>query len=232
MKRLSLLLALAPLLALAAEPKREPIETIEQAREAAKSVFVGEAKVEIPNTDPGNTALARACWSIKRPPHSEVTATAWREKWDIFAKGLVQRAAEQHLDSAGLLRCLNALEQGSLIQTRPLRIKSPLTEEQFLSMSKPTAQEGVYSIEIGGYPPSHITSQPASVPIAAFLIPTSSGPCWVIYACWEYEEIDGAFPPPKEPTASQSSSGMPLTHLRFWVMNPTTCDILLYNSCD
>ncbi len=232
MKRLSLLLTLAPLLALAAEPKREPIETIEQAREAAKLVFVGEAKVEIPNPDPSNTALAQACWSIKRPPHNEVTATAWREKWDIFASGLVQRAEEQHLDSAGLMRCLEALKQGSLVRTSPTRIASPITEDQFNSMCKVTDQENVYTIEVGGYPPSHLTHLPTSVPTAAFLIQTPSGPCWVIFACWEYEEIDGAFPPPKEPAASQPRFGMPLTHLRFWVMNPTTCDILLYCSCD
>ncbi len=232
MKRLSLLLALAPLLVFAAEPKREPVETIEQAREAAKRVTAAEEKLDFSHLDQSDAALAKACWAIKLPERNEITATAWRDKWDIFAKGLVQRADEQHLDSVGLLRCLNALEQGSLIRTHPTRIRSPITEEQFVSLSKATNQDGVFTIEVGGYPPSHLTSLPTSVPIAAFLIQTPRSPCWVIFACWEYEEIDGAFPPPKEPAASQPRFGMSLTHLRFWVMDPTTCDILLYNSCD
>ncbi|MBK8478425.1 MAG: hypothetical protein IPL39_19700 [Opitutaceae bacterium] len=232
MKHLSLLLALAPLLALAADPVREPVETIEQAREAAKLVTVAEEKIEMPQLGSSNTALARACWDIERPSHNEITATDWRAKWDLFAKGLAQRADEQHLDSAGLVRCLEALKQGSLISTRPTRIESPITEEQFLSMSKSTDQEGVHTIEVGGYPPNHLTHLPTSVPTAAFLIQTSSGPCWVIFACWEYEEMDGSFSPPRKHSASQLAFGMSLTHDRFWVMDSATCDVMLYCSCE
>ncbi len=229
MKRLSLLLALASLLVFAAEPKREPVETVEQAREASKLVVVSEVTEAVPEPSTNRWDAIRAYWKIGPRAKIEVTTTAWREKWEIFAGQLVLHAEEKHLDSNSLKRCLDALKQGALIQTQPTRIESPLSAEQIRQMN---GKEGSYTIEISGYPGGHIDTLPASVPTSAFLVHSSDKSFWVIFAPWEYEEIEDGFQPADEKPQPELPMGRSLTHIRFWVMDPTTCDILLYCSCD
>jgi hypothetical protein len=232
MKRLSLLLALAPLLVFAAEPKREPAETVEQAREAAKLVVVSEWTDPIPDPKTNKWDAIKACWKIEPRARIEVTTTAWHEKWDIFADRLVLLAEEKRLDGNSLKRCLIALKRGALIQTQPQRIESPLSVEQMRQMSSKEGEDGSFTIEISGYPGGHIDTLPASVPTSAFLVHSSDKSFWVIFAPWEYEEIGEAFQPADEQPQAKSLIGMNLTHIRFWVMDTATCDILIYSSCD
>jgi hypothetical protein len=224
------LLLLASLLSIATRPA--PVETVEQAREAAKLVVVEKIEKTLPNPDTEQAAFIKQCWDTGKGPDIPLTTTDWRAKWDLFAERLTAKAKDQGLDQVSLGRCLQALNHGALLHNSPTRLESLHSEVPRETIEKPEPNTQPEPVEISGFPLGHLLNLPACVPTAAFLVRYPKGTCWLILAYWEYDDINPEALPLKPGTTAAVNVGLSLSHVRFWVMDTATCEVLLYQSCD
>jgi len=159
--------------------------------------------------------------------YGSVTSIDWRKKWDLFAKALIDKAANNNLDATSLRRCVTALNYGRIKQT--LLIPAAADEnEPFYKPGTPDAKieeekvkrwerEAKALKERDDHPERYYNDNLAIVPVGAYLAKYSKGTCWVIVCKWEDMVENG-------PTH--------LGHIMVWAMDAKTSAVVAYASCD
>jgi hypothetical protein len=234
MKRLSLLLALAPLLALAAEPAPKSVDTLEDLRPLAAQAPVAAIDFTLPEEKPAKTLWDRFANKPEEKQFAVVTARDWKAKWKLLVEVLVAKAEQQKLNSAELRACLATLNMGCTEETAPEPMDAEPIGQMYTKDGKliegappapPPAPEPLPESEGPGPKDGPITySEPpdtgmeGTIPVGAYLARSATGPCWIIVCKWEMAH-------PDHPNAQ-------LSHIRIWAVDCVTHKIIGFTGCD
>ena len=234
MKRLPLLVALAPLLAFAAEPAPTPIDTVDELRPLAARAPVAAIDFVLPAK-----MIEKALWDrfANMPQEKEfavVTARDWKAKWKLLVEVLVTKAEQQKLNGAELRACLSALNMGLTEETAPQPTEAISVGQIYTKDGKPIGDalpktpaplealpENEESIPQDGpitYSEPPDTGLEGTIPVGAYLARTTTGPCWIIVCKWEmahHEHLDAQ-----------------LGHIRIWAVDCATHKSIGFTGCD
>ena len=222
MKRLSLLLVLAPLLAFAAEPASRLVNEVAEIDQIASDLIVATTNIELPKTE---SDRARYLWDTfaNKPEEKQfagITTKDWRDKWDRLAELLVKKAAEASLDSANLRLSLESLRHGQTEMT--MGVPVPLRKG---SWNDTKAEQDAHQIEYQAAlrnrwdeilkNPTEWPTTEATVPVSVFSARHAGAPCWIIVCKWE-----------------EAIPELTLSHLRIWAVDCATLKIIGFVGCD
>jgi len=222
MKRLSLLLALAPLLDFAAEPAPKVVNEVADVEQIADQIIVASTNIELP-TD--STAIARYLWDAfaNRPEEKQfagITTKDWRAKWDRLAELLEKKASTASLDAGSLRSALATLRQGQTDMTMGVPVP-PVKSSWGETEAEQEAHWKEYQTalkqrwdEILKNPAEWPTTE-ATVPVSAYYARSPGGTCWIIVCKWETALPDLA-----------------LGHIRIWAVDCATHKIIGFVGCD
>ena len=234
MKRLSLLLALAPLLAFAAEPAPKPVDTLDELRPLAEKATVAAIEFSMPAQKVEKALWDRFANKAEEKRFAIVTAREWKAKWRLLVDVLVNKAEQQKLGGAELRACLSALNMGLTEETAPqamdaapigqMSTKDGTLIEDALP-EPPPPPKPLPEPESATPPDGPITySEPpdtgmeGTIPVGAYLAHTTAGPCWIIVCKWEMahpEHLDAQ-----------------LGHIRIWAVDCASHKIIGFTGCD
>lgn len=232
MKRLSLLLALTPLLALGAEPAPTRVDTLEDLRPLAAQAPVAAIDFTLPDEKPAKALWDRFANKPEEKQFAIVTARDWKAKWKLLVEVLVAKAEQQKVDGAELRSCLAVLNMGLTEETGPVPmmsvgvteitavIRAPdgtiqtRTSPSTFPPQEPVSAASQAEDEIGhGEPPD--TGIDATIPVGAYLARHKGGPCWIVVCKWE-----------------SASPELTLGHIRIWAVDCATHKIIGFTGCD
>jgi hypothetical protein len=210
------------------EPPK-PIVTPAELAAAAAEVPVMRLDFTLPeekNALESSDALSKRFFNTpEEMRYGGVTSTDWRKKWDLFAKALIDKAANNKLDASSLEKCLTALNHGRTKQTMNGVVDLSSFENFKKTKEEIEKQEKEAKLEREkrekdqeDHPERYYDETLAIVPVGAYLAKYAKGDCWIIICKWE--------------SFFEKQPAVGLGHIMVWAMDAKTCSIVAYVTCD
>ena len=165
-----------------------------------------------------------------------VTSTDWRNKWDLFAKALIDKAANNKLDASNLEKCLTALNRGRTKQTMNGVVDLSSFDDFRKTKEEIEKQEKEAKLEREKrekdqeeHPEYYYNETLAIIPVAAYLAKYSKGECWIIICKWECSLNEKEL---SKLSSEEAQICLSLGHIMIWGLDTKTCAVVAYASCD
>ena len=221
MRRLSLLLTLAPLLVFAAEPAPKPVDTLDELRPLAEKATVAAIEFNLQAKKNESALWDRFANKPEETQFAVVTAREWKAKWRLLVEVLVTKAEQQKLSGAELRTCLSALNMGLTAETAPQTIPASIGQITAKGQTAapdsnpPEPAKASTANSDGGYGEPADTGSDATIPVGCYFARSSLGPCWIIVCKWE-----------------DSVPELTLSHIRIWAVDCATHKVIGFTGCD